>query len=177
MRFRLRDGAAFIAIIATAAVLAACAASPGKVTRTKPVAPLNTHGELAVKGYDPVAYFTEHKPTVGSAQFEYQWQGARWRFANSANRDAFVQEPTRYAPQFGGYCAFAVSRGTVADVDPDQWAVVDGRLYLNNNAFAQSLWNQDRPGNIAAGTLNWPLIPKKGEALLVDKPADSVPPP
>src|SRR5882762_4534447 len=68
------------------------------------------------------------------------------------------------------YCAFAVSRGTTADADPHQWAVVDGKLYVNNNAFAKKLWDQDRPGNIVAGDANWPLIPKRPPARKLRRP-------
>ncbi len=140
--------------------LYACAATPGQVSQTESVAPTNTKDAVAVKGYDPVAYFTSGKPTIGSPAIDATWQGVKWHFATQENRAAFIAAPKKYMPQFGGYCSFAVSRGTVADIDPDQWAIVGGKLYLNNNAFAQSLWDKDRRGNIAAGEINWPLIPK-----------------
>ena len=141
-------------------IIAACAATPGKVSQTKPVASLNLRQGVALKGYDPVAYFDEGAPTVGDPAIRYQWQGATWLFSTPAHRERFVAAPARYAPQYGGYCAFAVSRGAIADADPDQWAVVDGKLYVNNNAFAKKFWDQDRPANIEAGDSNWPLIPK-----------------
>ena len=140
--------------------LTSCAASPGRVLQTEPVAALNAHEMVGIKGYDAVSYFVNGKPEKGTAEFTTQWQGARWHFASAEHRDLFLANPQKYAPQFGGYCAFAVSRGTTADIDPKQWAVVNGKLYLNNNSFAQSLWNRERPGNIAAGEINWPLIPK-----------------
>ena len=148
-------------VITVGCWLAACAATPGKVSQTEPVPPINTRDAIALKGYDPVAYFLDGKPQSGDATYSYRWQDVTWQFASSQHRDAFAADPTRYAPQFGGYCAFAVSRGMIADIDPDQWAIVDHKLYLNNNAFAHKLWNQDRTGNIAAGNVNWPLIPKK----------------
>lgn len=150
----------FLMILLTALMVAGCAATPGKISVTKPVPELNTADGLALRGYDAVAYFTDGKPVRGSDAHTYEWRGAKWTFASAQHRDAFVSDPGRYAPAFGGYCAFAVSRGTTADGDPHQWAVVDDKLYLNTNAFAQQLWNNDRPGNIAAGAVNWPLIPK-----------------
>jgi hypothetical protein len=152
-----------ICVAALMFALCACAATPGKVLQSESVAPINSDDDVAIKGYDPVAYFTGRKPMVGSPAIEQTWHGIKWRFASRENRDAFIAAPETYAPQFGGYCSFAVSRGTVADIDPHQWAVVDGKLYLNNNGFAQSLWDKDRPGNITAGEINWPLIPKKAE--------------
>jgi YHS domain-containing protein len=141
-------------------LLSACAATPGTISSTEAVAPLNATDDLALKGYDAVAYFADGKPTKGVSNHVYRWQGANWWFASAAHRDQFASDPARYAPQFGSYCSFAVSRGTIADVDPQQWAVVEGKLYLNNNAFAQKLWDQDRVGNIDAGKINWPLLPK-----------------
>jgi YHS domain-containing protein len=141
--------------------MAACAATPGKVSQTRPVTELNLRQGVALKGYDPIAYFVDKMPTVGNPAISYQWQGATWLFATDEHREAFKADPAQYAPQYGGYCAFAVSRGTTADADPNQWAIVDGKLYVNNNAFAKTLWDQDRPGNIVAGDTNWPLIPKQ----------------
>src|SRR5512134_970368 len=99
--------------------------------RQKPAVNPNGSGDLALRGYDAVAYHTEGRPVAGRAEFEYRWNGARWRFASAAGRDRFAASPERYAPQFGGYCAYAVSRGYTADVDPEAWRIVDGALYLN----------------------------------------------
>ncbi|MCB1436054.1 MAG: YHS domain-containing protein [Rhodobiaceae bacterium] len=112
----------------------------------------------AVGGYDPVAYFTEGKPVAGSAQFTHSWQGVTWRFASAANRDAFKAAPERYAPQYGGYCAWAVSQGYTAKGDPQIWKVVGGKLYLNYSAGVQQQWSQDIPGNIAKANANWPKV-------------------
>jgi YHS domain-containing protein len=141
--------------------LAACAATPGHVHRGKTVEEINNQSGLALQGYDPVAYFKEGKPSIGDAAITYQWHGATYRFSSLEDRQAFMANPERYAPQFGGYCAFAVSRGTTANGDPHQWAIENDRLFLNNNALAMTLWNQDRPGNIHAGDENWPLLPKR----------------
>lgn len=144
-----------------ALTLSACAATPGKITQDKVVPALDLVNGVALEGYDPVAYFESNEPQRGRADLSYRWQGAEWRFANAERRAAFAADPVRYAPQYGSYCAYAVSRGTTAHGDPKVWAIVDGRLYLNNNSFAMLLWNQDRAGNINAANRNWPLLPKQ----------------
>ena len=147
------------AMVLAVLALGGCA-TDGSVSQTTPIPPLNTANGIALKGHDPVAYFTGGKPLLGQAGIEHRWRGFTWRFATTEHRDAFVVEPERYTPQFGGYCAFAISRGYIADIDPAAWAIERGKLYLNNNAFAHQLWDADRPGNIAAGDRNWPLVPK-----------------
>jgi hypothetical protein len=127
------------------------------VAGSKPQVNTTSRG-LAMDGYDAVSYVIDGKPTRGSARFEMRWNGAIWRFATPANRDAFQQQPARFAPQFGGYCAYAVSRGYTANGDPRVWKVVDGRLYLNYSTSAQALWEKDIPGNIAKGRGNWPSV-------------------
>ncbi len=116
---------------------------------------------LAIGGYDPVAYFTLGRPTQGVATFKTTYQGAEFRFATAANRAAFIANPARYAPQFGGYCAWAVSQGYTAGVDPNAWAVVDGKLYLNYNRTIQARWQADRANLIVVGHQNWPSVLKK----------------
>ncbi len=119
---------------------------------------LFTDDGLAIRGYDPVAYFTEGAPRRGSAEHSVQWGGAEWRFASAANRDAFLADPDAYAPQYGGYCAWAVSQGYTASIDPEAWAIVEGRLYLNYSARIQRRWASDIPGHIAAADTNWPAL-------------------
>jgi hypothetical protein len=118
-------------------------------------------GGLAVKGYDVVAYVTQGKPVEGSTQFEHRIGNSTYRFASAVNRDAFAKEPDRYLPQFGGFCAYAVSRGYTADIDPLAWRIVDGRLYLNYNRRAQTKWEEDVSGNIAKGAANWPALSRR----------------
>lgn len=113
---------------------------------------------VAIDGTDPVAYFTEGRPVEGEAKFTHEWNGATWRFASASNRDRFVADPERYAPQFGGYCAWAVSQGYTASTDPDAWKIVDGKLYLNYNKSIQARWERDIPGHIAAAEGNWPSV-------------------
>lgn len=113
---------------------------------------------VAVGGFDPVAYFVDGRPARGREDLTLDHDGARWRFASEANRDAFKANPAKYAPQYGGYCAWAVSRGYTAKGDPDAWKVVDGRLYLNYDKSVQKAWEKDVPGNIKKGDSNWPKV-------------------
>ena len=157
----MRPSVRQIAALLGSLLVAAGAAAQGKVSQAKTVDEIDLQQGYALKGYDPVAYFAEGGPAPGKAAINYQWRGATWLFSTPEHRAAFMADPALYAPQFGGYCAFAVSRGTTADGDPLQWAIVDGKLYVNTNALAMELWDKDRPGNIQAGNTNWPLIPKR----------------
>lgn len=116
---------------------------------------------LAIRGYDPVAYFVEGRPVRGQAAFTHGWNGATWRFASAANRDRFAADPAAFAPQYGGFCAFAVSEGYEAPIDPAAWKIVDGRLYLNYDRGVQRRWEADIPGRIAKGDANWPALEAK----------------
>jgi hypothetical protein len=113
---------------------------------------------VAVGGYDPVAYFRDGRPAKGSGKFAAKHAGVAWHFSSAANRDAFLAAPNTYAPAFGGYCAWAVSRGYTAKGDPRHWKIVGGRLYLNYSAGVQKQWAADIPGNIAKGKANWPKV-------------------
>ena len=125
-------------------------------------APVNANWRgLAIKGYDPVAYFEEGKPVEGRPEHALSWMGAAWRFASAKNKEAFQADPRRYAPQYGGYCAWAVSQGYTADIDPGAWKVVNGKLYLNYNLDVQKNWAKDIPGHIARADKNWPEVLKK----------------
>lgn len=114
----------------------------------------------ALKGYDPVAYFKEGRPVKGKDEFRHDWMGAKWYFATAANRDEFVRNPEKYAPQFGGYCAWAVAHGYTASIDPEAWRIVDGKLYLNYSKDVQKKWEADIPGFIKQGNENWPKLKK-----------------
>ena len=123
--------------------------------------PVNTNWwGVAIKGYDTVAYFTQGKPVKGSKKFEYYWNGATWRFANAKDLALFKANPEKYAPQYGGYCAYAVAWGDTADIDPNAWKIVDGKLYLNYDKATQKKWEQDIPGYIDRANLNWPGVLK-----------------
>ena len=114
--------------------------------------------KLAVSGYDPVAYFTEQKPVKGDGRFVHTYAGAQWRFVSAENRDRFIAAPERYAPQYGGYCAWAVSQGYTASADPERWKIVADKLYLNYDAEVQKKWELDIAGNIQKASQNWPAV-------------------
>jgi YHS domain-containing protein len=116
---------------------------------------------VAVGGFDPVAYFTEGKPREGKADIALEHDGVTWRFASEANRDAFKADPAKYAPQYGGYCAWAVSNGYTAKGDPHAWTVHDGKLYLNYDKKVRALWAQEIPANVAKADANWPGVLEK----------------
>ena len=118
-------------------------------------------GRVAIKGADPVAYFKAGKPIAGKADITHDWMGLTWQFASAANRDAFTTAPEKYAPQYGGYCAWAVSQGYTAKIEPEAWAIVGGKLYLNYSKSIQSRWSLDRSGNIKKADSNWPDVKKK----------------
>ena len=113
---------------------------------------------VALGGYDPVAYFTAGQPVKGDQAIARQHEGTTYYFASVANRDAFAKEPARYLPQYGGFCAWAVSRGYTAPTDPLAWKIVDGRLFLNYSRDVQQKWQGDAPGNIRKGDANWPAL-------------------
>jgi YHS domain-containing protein len=126
------------------------------------IEPINkTSDGVAIKGYDPVAYFVDRKPVKGSREFEYVWMGAKWHFSSAEHRDLFIKNPEKYALEYGGYCAFAVSRGSTADIDPEAWTIVNGKLYLNLSKKIRDKWSKDIPGNIKKADENWPNILKR----------------
>ena len=119
---------------------------------------INKSGNVAIEGTDPVAYFTEGAPVAGSEEFAHEWNGAQWHFSSAENRDLFAAEPEKYAPQYGGHCAWAAAQGYVADMDPTAWSIVDDRLYLNYDARIQARWERDIPGFIATADRVWPTV-------------------
>jgi YHS domain-containing protein len=127
---------------------------------TSPVSPVNSADGIALKGYDPVAYFTTGKPTPGMDDYTLRWKGVTYRFASAEHRERFKAEPEQYAPQYGGYCAYAMSINRIADIDPGRWTIVDGRLYLNNNLLSQTLWSVGTQGKIVSADQHWAVFPK-----------------
>ncbi|OOG70015.1 hypothetical protein BLJAPNOD_00998 [Ensifer sp. M14] len=112
-------------------------------------------GDVAIKGYDPVAYFTESKALEGSPQFSYRWLGANWQFASAENRELFIREPTRYAPQYGGYCADGVSFGTVTtNIDPKAWRIIEGKLFLSYDPGAAEGFEKN-PNKLVDSRKHW----------------------
>ena len=111
---------------------------------------------VAINGYDPVAYFTQSKPVKGSSAFVFSWMNSTWWFASAEDRDEFSRNPTKYAPQYGGYCAYGVSQGHAVTIDPEAWAVIDGKLYLNYSKGVKKTWSEAIPKHLEEANRNWP---------------------
>ena len=118
---------------------------------------------LAIKGYDPVAYFTDGKPVQGTAEFEFEWDDHRWRFASAEHRDLFKASPVRYAPQFGNYCAMALALNQIVVADPENWLVSDGKLYVFGKPApaGPKLFRKDLADNISKANSNRAILPKQ----------------
>jgi len=126
-----------------------------------PADPINRDGKgVAIKGYDPVAYFTQSKPVKGSAEFTYKWKDSTWMFANADDRDMFAKSPEKFAPQYGGYCAYGVSQGHTAPIDPEAWTIIEGKLYLNYSQGVKKTWSQSIPKYLEEADKNWPGLHK-----------------
>ncbi len=149
-----------IGVAALAAMAASGAALPAYAA-DKPAVYTARFSNVAVGGYDPVSYFADAGPVKGSKEFKTDHNGAEWRFASQANLDAFLADPAAYAPQYGGYCAWAASQGYTASGDPEVWTVHNGKLYLNYSRNVQKDWLQDKDGFIALADANWPGILSK----------------
>jgi hypothetical protein len=117
---------------------------------------------VAIRGYDPVAYFTLGRPVVGSPDLEHVWHDARWRFATAEHRAMFAAEPERYAPRFGGFCTGGVAFGNLAPIDPEAWIIVDGRLYLHHDKAGRDETAASPGGAIAAAARNWATLGREG---------------
>jgi len=142
--------ALFAACLALApAVLAAPAAN------AEPPVYTGSFSDTALQGYDPVAYFEQGEAVKGSDDFTTEYMGATFKFASAADRDAFIADPAAYAPQYGGYCAWAMADGKYAKGDARYWRIVDGKLYLNYNAGIQKKWEKDVPGFISKADTHW----------------------
>lgn len=115
---------------------------------------------VALRGYDPVSYFEEGKPRQGLASHSHTYKGSTFHFSSPENQRKFAENPQKYAPQFGGFCAYGATKGAKFSTQPDAFAVVDGKLYLNKTRKVQSLWEQDIPGNIALANEKWPEVSK-----------------
>jgi YHS domain-containing protein len=121
---------------------------------------------VAIKGYDPVAYFTDNDAVKGSEEFSYRWLGATWNFASAEHRDQFINEPVRYAPQYGGHCADGVSFGTITtNIDPRAWRIIEGKLYLNYDPGAADGFEKN-PTKVASSQKYWPEVK---QALVSEK--------
>ena len=147
------------AAIRNAVIAAALAAAAPAALADKPPVYTSVFSNVAVGGYDPVSYF-DGTPVQGDKSVSTTWMGAEFRFASTENRDRFLSDPAHFAPQYGGYCAWAVAQGKTAKGDPEFWKIVDDKLYLNYNAKVQKDWEQDVPGFIKAANGQWPDVLK-----------------
>src|SRR5215203_550811 len=155
VKMKLKTNFLFL-FIAAAIFLTACAAN------TEGVKKVNTTDEnVAIKGFDTVAFFTAEQAIAGNPQYSLIWNGAKWYFSSSENMEKFKAAPEQYAPQFGGYCSWAVSKGYTADGDPNAWKIVEGKLYLNYNRKVKEKWEAEQPKLIEDGRKNWEEFKKK----------------
>jgi len=145
-----------------------------------PTAPAD-ETRVSISGYDPVAYFTDGKPVPGSNEFEYVWHDARWRFASATHRDLFAEDPEHYAPQYDGYCAMGVADVAVFGphkdtVDPEAWAIVDGKLYLTHTRYTMDRWRPNLAENIKRADTNWSAVAYQPEPTIIGPPCAAHPP-
>ena len=141
-----------------AMTLIACVAPAAPALAARPLVYTAPLSDVAAGGYDVVAYFTQGAPVKGDAAYTTVWKGTTWRFSSAANLSKFTANPAAFAPQYGGYCAWAVSQGYTAKGDAKFWKIVDGKLYLNYNSSVQKKWEGDIPGFIASANTNWPEV-------------------
>lgn len=120
--------------------------------------PIFSTEEGAIRGYDPVAYFKQNKAIKGHKDLSTTWQGAEWHFSSQANLNAFKAEPEKYAPQYGGYCAYGVAQGYTPEIDPSAYKVANGKLYLNLSPAVLKKWKKDIPGYVKEADKNWPEL-------------------
>lgn len=156
-RIPARAARTFSAAFATLALLLPCTVLAADATNVS-TGLTAAGGPLALHGYDAVSYFTDGAPRRGKAEHSTLWNGAVYRFSSAKHLEAFTADPERYAPQYGGFCAYGVSVGKKFDGDPEVFAIVDGKLYLNLNRSIQSTWEEDVPGNVAKAEREWPQI-------------------
>lgn len=136
--------------------LSAAMIAPAALAQDLPVF-YKTDG-AAIGGYDAVSYFAGGTPVRGLPEYSVMWKGAEWHFATAENRDAFEMNPRAYAPQFGGYCAYAMAQGELVSTDPMLWEVIDGRLYLTHSPAIERMWQRDTATFIQMAEAHWPVV-------------------
>lgn len=157
----------FVGAVGLAVASAALVSGPAMAIIPDSLSAVNTNeAGIALRGFDPVAYFDEGEPVRGTHLYTAEYDGATYRFSSEANRDIFMAEPAAFAPQFGGFCAMGVALGRKLDGDPEIWRIVDGKLYLNVNQQVSVAWQRDIPGNIARAEENWPEIMNRAPSSL-----------
>jgi hypothetical protein len=125
------------------------------------VSPVFAPGGKAIHGYDPVAFFKESKPVMGSDSLGFMWNKATWLFASKQDKELFMAAPEKYAPQYGGYCAYGTSKGHKAPTEVETWSVINGKLYFNYNSDVKKLWTKDQQAFIEKADKLWPEIKDK----------------
>ena len=148
-----------LGLVATLVARPARAAEPAVNTLKNGL--LGGRSDTAINGYDTVAYFTLGQPVKGQDDLVHEWNGAKWKFSSQAHLDLFKADPARYAPQYGGYCAYGAAQGYLVKVEPDQFTVRDGKLYLNYDAGVQVKWLKDPAGYIKTADQRYPELLKK----------------
>ena len=157
-RFRHRLAVFTLAVLATAGALGGALGGAQAFFGSDDKTAYFAEDGVAIRGYDPVAYFDQGKPVEGSSDHSLAWQGVTWHFASAEHLQAFRANPETYAPEYGGFCAYAVAKGQLASVDPTAWKIVDGKLYLNYSHSIQDKWEEDVPGYIQSAEMNWPEL-------------------
>ncbi|MCV9938864.1 tat pathway signal sequence domain protein [Boseaceae bacterium BT-24-1] len=152
------DRRSFIFLAGSA--LALFGATPSRAEPGRPINTLGSSDGVAIRGYDPVAYFRQGGPQLGKPEFSVSHGGATWRFANAENKAAFEAQPARYLPAYGGFCAYGTSRGYLVKIEPEAWSIVDGRLYLNYDLGVRETWAGKPKTYIARADSNWPRLGK-----------------
>lgn len=155
-RFRRRQAIGIAALIVAGAT-AVTYLRHGSTAEAE-AAKVNARDGVAIDGYDPVAYFADGRPVPGRPEHSVEHGGVRWLFSTEAHRDAFLADPERYRPQYGGFCAYAVANGQFAKIDPEAWSIEGGRLYLNYDLSIRDRWLGDVDGYIRRADENWPAM-------------------
>jgi YHS domain-containing protein len=134
------------------------AATGSRADAARPVNTLGSSDGLAIRGYDPVAYFRDGGPRLGKPEFSTRHGGATWRFASAEHKTLFEADPERYLPAYGGFCAYGTSRGYLVKIEPDSWSIVEGRLYLNYDLDVRKTWSAKTRTYIAQADAKWPSL-------------------
>ncbi len=140
----MRSLSRFFGLLLLAASSLAFAAAPYNTLKRGVIS--DTPTGIAINGYDTVAYFTDNKAVKGSEAHAYSWMGAKWQFASQQHLELFKATPEKFAPQYGGYCAYGVSQGYLVSIEPEQFTILDGKLYLNYDGSVQKKWTKDPLG-------------------------------
>lgn len=152
------DRRSFILLASASAVITTLAAAAAWADTPRPVNTLGSSDAVAIRGYDPVAYFRDGGPRLGKPEFTVSHGGVTWRFASAEHKALFEADPQRYLPAYGGFCAYGTSRGYLVKIEPEAWSIVDGRLYLNYDLGVRKTWLGDTPEFIARADGNWPRL-------------------